>query len=158
CGFELAGVTSAVPIADSPHFRNWISAGFAGEMGYLTDQRADLRADPRHLLPTARSIICVGKLYNTPLPYSTQFNEPQRAWISRYAWGEDYHDVLRAQLQKLVDKLRKYAEFDYKICVDTAPLLERSLARLAGLGWIGKNTCLINQQSGSWFFLGEILT
>src|SRR5438045_3810042 len=78
CGFELAGVTSAVPIADSPHFRNWISAGFAGEMGYLTDRRADVRADPRHLLPTARSIISVGKLYNTPLPYSTRFNEPQR--------------------------------------------------------------------------------
>ncbi len=123
-------------------------------MKYLTDRRAGVRDDPRNLLASARSIICVGKLYNGPQPYSIQFREPELAWISRYAWGDDYHDVLRAGLQRLADQL---GEREYKICVDTAPLLERSYARLAGLGWIGKNTCLINQGMGSWFFLGELL-
>ena len=107
----------------------------------------------------ARSLICVGKLYNTPWPYSTRFQQDELAWISRYAWGEDYHDVLRYGLERLRDGLRERAgvEFESKICVDTAPLLERSYARQAGLGWIGKNTCLIHQGRGSWFFLGELL-
>jgi epoxyqueuosine reductase len=97
-------------------------------------------------------------LYNGPEPRSTDFDEPGRAWISRYAWGDDYHGILKARIEELVFKLLKKESFDYKICVDTAPLLERSYAASAGLGWIGKNTCLINQQRGSWFFLGEILT
>ena len=81
------------------------------------------------------------------------------AAISRYAWGDDYHDVLRAGLERLVARIRQAAgaAFEWKICVDTAPLLERAYARHAGLGWIGKNTCLINQEKGSWFFLGELL-
>src|SRR5947209_2862130 len=128
-------------------------------MSYLTDRRAAVRNDPRNLLPSARSIICVGKLYQTPWPHSTVFDDRERAWISRYAWGGDYHDVMRQGLDRLRAALREMAgaEFDWKICVDTAPLLERSYARMAGLGWIGKNTCLINQRSGSWFFLGELL-
>jgi epoxyqueuosine reductase len=128
-------------------------------MRYLSDRRAEVRKDPRKLLASARSIICVGKLYNTPWPVSTHFRDNELAWISRYAWGEDYHDVLRSGLERLRDRLRERvgAEFDCKICVDTAPLLERSYARQAGLGWIGKNTCLIHQQGGSWFFLGELL-
>jgi epoxyqueuosine reductase len=125
-------------------------------MGYLTDRRATIRTDPRLLLPSAKSIISVGKLYNGTEPHSTELNDSELGWISRYAWGEDYHDVVRKGLEKLVEKLGPGHEF--KICVDTAPLLERSYAREAGLGWIGKNTCLINQQMGSWFFLGEILT
>jgi epoxyqueuosine reductase len=101
----------------------------------------------------------VGKLYNTPWPYSTQFDAGERAWISRYAWGEDYHGVVRRGLARLDAMLRERAgaEYESKTCVDTAPLLERSYARMAGLGWIGKNTCLINQAGGSWFFLGELL-
>ncbi|PWU02541.1 MAG: tRNA epoxyqueuosine(34) reductase QueG [Terriglobia bacterium] len=154
CGFELAGVARAAPAPESAWYHAWVAAGFAGRMGYLADRRAALRDDPRNLLPSARSVICVGKLYNSPWPYSTQFSGPERAWISRYAWGEDYHSVLRCGLERL-DKL--LPEHESKICVDTAPLLERSYAQLAGLGWIGKNTCLINQQSGSWFFLGELL-
>jgi epoxyqueuosine reductase len=127
-------------------------------MGYLTDRRAGVRADPRRLLPSAKSVICVGKLYNGPEPYSTHLDDNDLAWISRYAWGEDYHDVMRRGLERLVEKLRERAgPFDWKICVDTAPLLERAYARRAGLGWIGKNTCLINQEMGSWFFLGELL-
>jgi epoxyqueuosine reductase len=127
-------------------------------MRYLTDRRADLRRDPAQLLPNVRSIICVGLVYNGPEPYSTRFADPERAWISRYAWGEDYHDIVRAKLEDLNHKLLEIEQFDSRVCVDTAPLLERSLARQAGLGWIGKNTCLINQQLGSWFFLGELLT
>jgi epoxyqueuosine reductase len=158
CGFELAGVAAAEPLAEAAHYREWVEAGYAGEMGYLTDRRAAVREDPRNLLPAARSIICAGKLYQTPWPYSTQFNEDERAWISRYAWGDDYHEVLRRALGRLAALMRERAgEFEWQISVDTAPLLERSYARLAGLGWIGKNTCLIHQQSGSWFFLGELL-
>ena len=158
CGFELAGVAPALPTPDRGRYASWVAAGFAGEMKYLTDHRAEIRDDPRRLLPSARSIICAGKLYNGPRPYSTQFREPELAWISRYAWGEDYHQVLRAGLEKLAGRLGEAEPFEYKICVDTAPLLERSYARRAGLGWIGKNTCLINQQAGSWFFLGELIT
>ncbi|HUP02876.1 MAG TPA: tRNA epoxyqueuosine(34) reductase QueG [Bryobacteraceae bacterium] len=159
CGFELAGVAAALPAEDSARNRAWVNAGFAGEMRYLTDHRAALREDPRHLLASARSVICVGKLYNTPRPYSTSYGATELAWISRYAWGSDYHAILRRGLKRLEALLRERAgAFESKICVDTAPLLERSYARLAGLGWIGKNTCLIHQGAGSWFFLGELLT
>jgi epoxyqueuosine reductase len=159
CGFELAGVAKAEPVPEREWYTEWVSAGFAGEMRYLADRRADLRNDPRNLLASARSIICVGRLYNTPYPYSTRFSEEDRGWISRYAWGDDYHDEMRRGLERLDSILRERAGVGYqsKICIDTAPLLERSYARMAGLGWIGKNTCLINQQSGSWFFLGELL-
>jgi epoxyqueuosine reductase len=160
CGFEVAGVARASPAPDFERYRDWVAAGFAGEMGYLGDHRAGLREDARNLLPSARSVICVGKVYNTALPYSTQFDEPERAWIARYAWGDDYHGVMRRALERLDALLRERVECDYesRICVDTAPLLERSYARAAGLGWIGRNTCLINQQLGSWLFLGELLT
>ncbi len=155
CGFELAGIAAAEPVADFARYQNWTENGFAGEMGYLTDRRAEVRRDPRNLLPGARSILCVGKLYNTPDPEMRSGD----GIISRYAWGTDYHRVMRAGLQKLVDLLvREAGPFEYKICVDTAPLLERSYAREAGLGWIGKNTCLIHEPLGSWFFLGEIVT
>jgi epoxyqueuosine reductase len=159
CGFELAGVTPALPLADTALYREWVDRGFAGEMRYLTDHRAEVRTDPRQLLRSARSVICVGKLYNTPWPYSTRFQNRELAWISRYAWGSDYHDTLRHGLEHLRQRLRQLlgVDFESKICVDTAPLLERSYARQAGLGWIGKNTCLIHQGSGSWFFLGELL-
>ena len=127
----------------------------AGEMTYLTDRRGDLRSDPRHLLASAESMVCVGKLYNVGAGNSSS----AEGKISRYARGVDYHDVLR---EALMDLARRIAEehrqpFEYRACVDTAPLLERSYARQAGLGWIGRNTCLINQGQGSWFFLGELL-
>lgn len=157
CGFELAGIASAHPLSDdSRRYLHWIERGMAGAMGYLTDRRATVRTDPRLLLSSARSIICVAKLYNGPQPLSIEVEETDCGWISRYAWGEDYHGVMRRGLEQLAAKLGPDQE--YKICVDTAPLLERSYARQAGLGWIGKNTCLINQEIGSWIFLGEILT
>jgi epoxyqueuosine reductase len=159
CGFELAGIAAAGPVAEAGYYRQWVADGMAGEMGYLTDHRAGLRDDPRSLLASARSMLCVGKLYNGPQPYSTEFGGQDLAWISRYAWGEDYHDVLRRGLTRVVEGLRAAATepFEWKICVDTAPLLERAYARHAGLGWIAKNTCLINEGMGSWFFLGELL-
>src|SRR5579864_7531974 len=157
CGFELAGIARARPLeADNRRYLDWMGRGMAGNMGYLTDRRAEIRTDPRLLLASARTILCVGKLYNGPEPRSSEVNDGELGWISRYAWGEDYHHVVRKGLERLVGQLP--AGHDYKICVDTAPLLERSYAREAGLGWIGKNTCLINQEVGSWVFLGEILT
>ena len=158
-GFEIAGVAAAGVSSDFGRYLNWVERGNAGAMGYLTDRRAGLRQDVRTLLPSAQSVICVGKLYNGPEPYSTAFNDAERGWIARYAWAEDYHGVVHRGLLRLASDLTDLAgPFEWKACVDTAPILERSLAQQAGLGWIGKNTCLINQERGSWFFLGELLT
>jgi epoxyqueuosine reductase len=154
-GFELAGLAAARPAPEFPFYRQWVANGLAGPMRYLTDDRLDTRADPRHLLASAQSVLCLGKLYKT------QDSDPVSGTgkISRYAWGAgDYHEILRDGLKRLVAQLKGFwGEFEYLICVDTAPLLERAYAQAAGLGWIGKNTCLINQPLGSWFFLGEIL-
>lgn len=155
CGFELAGVARAEPLpGDFERYQDWVAQDLAGEMGYLTDRRAEVRRDPRNLLPGAQSIICVGKLYNQAAPPVQE----GRAIFSRYAWGKDYHDVLREALELLAHRLSAIEPHQWKVCVDTAPLLERSYARQAGLGWIGRNTCLINEPLGSWFFLGEVIT
>ena len=143
-------------MAEATHYQHWVEQGFAGRMSYLTDHRAAIRNDPRALLASAKSIVCVGKLYNGPEPYSAGWDEAALGWVSRYAWGDDYHGVMRAGLERLGRCLGP--DHEWRACVDTAPLLERSYARQAGLGWIGKNTCLINQGRGSWFFLGELLT
>ncbi len=129
------------------------------KMKYLTDYRGGVRADPRQLLANARSILCVGKLYQTEFPLSVTQQDSACGWISRYAWGRDYHDVMHDSLEQLLAMIRNECDevIEAKICVDTAPLLERSYAQAAGLGWIGKNTCLISEGQGSWFFLGEIL-
>ncbi|HEY7209606.1 MAG TPA: tRNA epoxyqueuosine(34) reductase QueG [Bryobacteraceae bacterium] len=161
CGFELAGITPARPAEDFARFERWQSQGYAGEMRYMTDRRGDLRADPRNLLPSAQSILCVGKVYRTARENApkNEGTKPARGRISRYARGGDYHELMRNRLTELVNLIRERCDqpFEWRISVDTAPLLERSYARLAGLGWIGKNTCLINQQQGSWIFLGEVL-
>ncbi|MEJ5369187.1 MAG: tRNA epoxyqueuosine(34) reductase QueG [Bryobacteraceae bacterium] len=151
-GFQLAGIARAAPVADFPLYQQWVDDGLAGPLDYLKDHRALLRQDPRRLLPAARSVLCVGLLYNTP--------GPEQHSVSRYAWGAaDYHDVMRSMLERVVAEVaEETGPFEHRICIDTAPLLERSLAREAGLGWIGKNTCLIHQPHGSWFFLGEVLT
>jgi epoxyqueuosine reductase len=155
CGFELAGVARAEPLAeDFARYGIWAAQGMAGEMRYLTDRRAEVRRDPRNLLEGARSIVCVGKLYNQPLPDEREGH----AVFARYALGRDYHDVLRDGLDQLAEKLHAVEPHSWKVCVDTAPLLERGYARQAGLGWIGRNTCLINEPLGSWFFLGELIT
>ena len=155
-GFELCGVANCRTVAEAPLYQQWVEQGFAGRMSYLTDHRAAIRSDPTRLLSSAQSIICVGKLYNGPEPHSDCFDDPTLGWISRYAWGEDYHDVMRSGLEQLAQRIG--GDHEWRAFADTAPLLERSYARQAGLGWIGKNTCLINQGRGSWFFLGELLT
>ena len=158
CGFELAGIASAAPSSDASRYLDWVASGMAGEMGYLTDYRAERRMDPRSLLPSAKSVLCAGKIYNGPEPYTPWLTSEEQGWISRYAWGDDYHPILRAGLGEVARRLvREFPALEYKICVDTAPLLERSYARDAGLGWTGRNTCLINEDRGSWFFLGELL-
>src|SRR4051794_37310872 len=119
CGFELAGIAQAAPSEDFGLFQTWRNEGLAGEMKYLTDHRGDLRSDPRNLLPNAQSIVCVGKLYNTAHPYSTQFSGSDNGWISRYAWGTDYHNTMRAGLELLVHRITAmYPDpFEWKICV-----------------------------------------
>jgi epoxyqueuosine reductase len=157
-GFELCGFASAAPTLESAFYPEWIRRGFHGKMGYLEGPRGELRADPRALLPSARSVISVGQVYNAPHRYSTASEDPAAGWVARYAWGRDYHDTMKARLRELVRRLEESVQFDSKICVDTSPLLERAYAHRAGLGWIAKNTCLINEQLGSWFLLGEIIT
>lgn len=166
CGFELAGIAAAEPIpGDFARYESWVHAGMAGKMGYLTDRRAELRRDPRSLLSSARSVICVGRLYDVescppgrrPLAGSAAPTEGLGI-IARYARGRDYHDIMHAGLEALAHKLLAIEAFEWKVCVDTAPIHERSYARQAGLGWIGRNQCLIHEPQGSWFFLGELLT
>ena len=116
-------------------------------MRYLTDHRAEVRADLENLLPGVRSVIAVGMMYGR-----------SGDGIAGYAHGEDYHVVMRRGLEALAARLSEFGEFEWRVCVDTAPLLERAVAREAGLGWIGKNTCLIRQEQGSYFLRGELLT
>ena len=120
---------------------------------------AEKRADVRHVVPGARSVIVTGTLYNTERPYSSEM-APDVARISRYAWGDDYHDVLKRRLEDLLAWMRANSPepFSARSYVDTGPVQERVYAQYAGLGWIGKNTCLINPELGSWLFLGEIIT
>jgi epoxyqueuosine reductase len=158
CGFPLAGVAATGVSPDLDRFKGWVDRGLAGEMRYLADHRAGLRASPAELLPGAQSVICVGLPYSGPEPCSTEFSDADCGWIARYAWGEDYHVNVRVRLEHLAFRLLEKKTFAWRVCVDTAPLLERSLARVAGLGWIGRNTCLINQKLGSFCFLGELLT
>jgi epoxyqueuosine reductase len=154
CGFELAGVSSADPPEDFERYQDWISQGHAGAMGYLADRRAEVRRDVRRLLPGAKTIICVGKLYQQ----AEQETPEGHGIVASYAWGEDYHHSMRARLEQMAARLHQLEECECKICVDTAPVLERTYGRLAGLGWIGKNTCLISEARGSCFFLGEVIT
>jgi epoxyqueuosine reductase len=119
---------------------------------------AEKRADVRNVLPGARSVIVTGTLYNTRRPYSSEL-PPETARISRYAWGDDYHDVLKRRLDALLEWMRSVSPepFEARAYVDTGPVQERVYAQYAGLGWIGKNTCLINPEIGSWLFLAEIV-
>ena len=161
-GFDLCGVVRAEKFPELEKTSEWLARGYAGEMKYLEDPR---RADPQTAMPGIRSAI-VGLLnYNTAQPRSTDAALPSEdgqpsGWISRYAWGDDYHNVLRKRLDELVALLRaRYSEpFDARAYVDTGPVQERVLAKYAGLGWLGKNTLLLNQALGSYFFLGVILS
>jgi len=157
-GFDLCGVAPAADLPELNAFERWLSRGYAGEMGYL-QRSAHERADVRHLLPSARTVIVTGTIYNTSAPYSTASADPDVAHIARYAWGDDYHDVLRGRINALLAWMREHSDVAFDACahVDTGPVQERVYARHAGLGWIGKNTCIIHPQFGSWLFLSEIV-
>jgi epoxyqueuosine reductase len=167
-GFELAGIAPAAGAAELNHFPEWIAAGHAGEMKYLEarDDHGTLkRASLAGVAPWARSVVVCAINYNTNNPYSTQAHDPSRGWISRYAWSrEDYHDAVLRRLQQVEAILRQALAADLQSSlitrsyVDTGPIVERVFAKYAGVGWIGKNTCIINQKKGSWLFLGVILT
>jgi epoxyqueuosine reductase len=161
-GFDLCGVASLDGLSELLHLPEWLARGYAGEMKYLNDPR---RIDPRLALEGARSLIVVALNYNTshprtPMPTPSPYDEAPRGWISRYAWGDDYHDVLREKLSRLITAMHdQFLEpFEARAYVDTGPIVERVAAKHAGLGWLAKNTMLINQQLGSWLFLGVIMT
>lgn len=172
-GFELAGIA---PVRDFPELKNlpeWIAAGHAGEMKYMEsrDENGNLkRANLRSVAPWARSVIVCAINYNTAHPYSTQAHGPDRGWVSRYAWSrEDYHEAVMRRLRMVEAKLHSEAckkghnpgerpALQTRCYVDTGPLVERVYAKHAGIGWMGKNTCILNQKMGSWLFLGVILT
>jgi epoxyqueuosine reductase len=158
-GFDLCGIAPAAALPELPFFGEWLDRGFAGEMQYL-HRSAERRMDVRHVLPSARSVIALGTVYNVDRPYSTQSSDPAGAAIARYAWGDDYHDLIRRRMDGLVAWMRASAgpDVDARAYVDTGPVQERVYARHAGLGWIGKNTCVINEELGSWIFLSAILT
>src|ERR1700733_5466157 len=170
CGVALIPADSANRPTDSfsgkfeelGYLPEWLARGYAGEMNYLRDSR---RGDPRLVLDGARSLIVVALNYNSAVPCSTEVpvtrgDDAPRGWISRYAWGDDYHEVLREKLERVVDAMREqFAEpFEARAYVDTGPIIERIAAKYAGLGWLAKNTCLINEGIGSWLFLGVIVT
>ena len=156
-GFDLCGIAPIEDFAELSFLQEWLTKGYAGDMAWMS-RTAEKRADARNVVPGARSVIVTGTLYNTDRPYSSELS-PDLARISRYAWGDDYHDVLKARLDALLAWMREASDqsFDARAYVDTGPVQERVYAQYAGLGWIGKNTCLINPELGSWLFLGEII-
>jgi epoxyqueuosine reductase len=163
-GFDLCGVARASEFPELQKMNDWLARGYAGEMKYLHDPR---RADLQAAMHGVQSVIVCAINYNSPEPYSTELaqgesttHDSPRGWISRYAWGSDYHEVLWEKLNTLVTRMReRFAEpFEARASADTGPIQERVLAKHAGLGWIGKNTLLLNQRMGSWLFLGTILT
>ncbi len=158
-GFELCGIAPAEAFPELRFLDEWLDRGYAGEMRYLA-RTARRRSDVRQVVPSARSVISLGTLYNTDRPYSTEVDDPDAAAISRYAWGGDYHDVVGRRTEALLERMHAAAPepFAARCYVDTGPVQERVYAQHAGLGWIGKNTCLINPEQGSWFFLSEIIT
>ena len=179
-GFDLAGIAPASDAPELERFPEWIDAGRAGEMKYMAarDDRGDLkRASLSRVAPWARSVIVCAINYNTRNPYSTQVHEPSRGWISRYAWSrEDYHEGVLRRLKQVESALHEAVSnrsglggllwgghscppaLTTRSYVDTGPIVERVFAKYAGVGWIAKNTCIINQKKGSWLFLGVILT
>ena len=161
-GFDLCGIAPADNFPELAYLEEWLARGYAGDMAYMS-RSAERRADVRNVVAGARTVIVTGTIYNTTGedhrcgPVSAG---PSDAIIARYALGDDYHDVLKRRLDALLEWMRATspAVFDARAYVDTGPVQERVYAQYAGLGWIGKNTCLINAEHGSWLFLAEIIT
>ena len=171
-GFDLCGIAPVREFGELQSFPAWIAAGQHGEMKYMEsrDENGKLkRASLARVAPWARSVIVCAINYNTAHPYSTQTGDPSQGWISRYAWSRvDYHEAVLTRLRQVESKLRELLDATdhqppatdhcFRSYVDTGPLVERVYAKYAGMGWIGKNTCILNQKLGSWLFLGVILT
>jgi epoxyqueuosine reductase len=157
-GFDACGIAPAAGFPELAFLREWLDRGFAGTMTYL-QRSAERRADVRAVMPAARSVIVTATNYNTDRPYSTEIADRGRALIARYAWGDDYHDVVGGRLGTLLSWMRERAPepFEARAYVDTGPVQERVYAQYAGIGWIGKNTCVIHPELGSWIFLAVII-
>ncbi|MFK7819123.1 MAG: tRNA epoxyqueuosine(34) reductase QueG [Planctomycetaceae bacterium] len=154
-GFHLVGIAPAVSPTGFDHLRDWLERGFAGEMQWM-ERRLDAYEDPAMVLQNVRSVVMVGLNYGSVEPVEPT---PGQGRVSRYAWNDtDYHSIIRQKLKSVAAAVRATdPAVRTRAVVDTAPLLERDFARLAGLGWFGKNTMLINKWQGSWFFLGALL-
>jgi epoxyqueuosine reductase len=157
-GFDVCGVAPAQAFPELAFFRQWIDRGYAGTMGYLP-RTADRRSDVRKVVPSARSVIVTGTLYNCGHPYSIERDNATCGEVARYAWSRDYHDVIGDRLNALLGWMTECHgdAFEARAYVDTGPVQERVYAQYAGVGWIGKNTCVINSELGSWLLLGAII-
>lgn len=158
-GFDLVGISPAGDFPETQYYKKWLSQGYHAGMHYMERNR-EKREDVRNLVPDAKSVISCALNYNSDLPYSTDMNDRQRGWISRYAWSEDYHFRVKEMIEELKEYLVNICDSDpgSRGYVDTGPVLERAYAKYAGIGWTGKNSCIINQELGSWLFLAEIIT
>lgn len=158
-GFDLVGVAATGPANGTRHLKRWLAHGRHGGMGYMADTEHQ-RSNPEHLLEGCRSVVMVAASYHSSAPASERSsNLDDRVWVSRYAWGRDYHRFFKKRLVRLGRRLEEHHPgCAWRAIVDTAPLLEREWAARAGLGWIGKNTMLLNRRLGSELFLGALLT
>jgi epoxyqueuosine reductase len=156
-GFQRCGISGIELGADEDHLRDWLAQGLYGSMDWMA-RHGEKRSRPDELIPGTVRVISVGLDYGrNPDEAWATLNEGERAYVARYALGRDYHKLMRQRLQALADRIADaVGPFGHRVFVDSAPVLERALARNAGLGWIGKHTCLIDKDGGSWFFLGEI--
>jgi len=154
-GFTLVGIAPVVPSPESNFYTEWLARGYAGEMHYL-ERGSAARMDPNVVLPGVQSVVVCAINYNTDRPRTTM--DRMRAWVSRYAWGADYHDTIKPKLDELARWIQAQAPGQTRTYVDTGPVNERVFAKYAGIGWFGKNTCIIDEKAGSWLFLGCILT
>ena len=159
-GFDRVGFATAAKAPGAPHFRDWLQRGFAGEMHWL-ERNIERRVDPRNVLEGTRTVISVALHYAPPTPSPAEIQsegDPPRGQISSYAQGTDYHRVIEKRIKAVCRELADLEPARYRWYVDTGPVLERDWAQAAGIGWIGKNTCSIHPEHGSYFFLGTILT
>jgi epoxyqueuosine reductase len=158
-GFDVCGVAPAHAFPELAFFRQWLDRGYAGTMGFLP-RSAERRSDVRKVVPSARSVIVTGTLYHCGHPYSTERHDATRGEVARYAWSRDYHQVIGERLDALLAWMteRNPDPFEARAYVDTGPVQERVYAQYAGVGWIGKNTCVINPELGSWLLLGAIIS
>jgi epoxyqueuosine reductase len=156
-GFQRCGISDIALEEDERHLRDWLDKGLHGSMRWMAEH-GDKRSRPADLVPGTLRVISVGLDYGRdPDEAWATLEDGERAYVARYALGRDYHKLMRSRLQKLADRVAtEIGPFGFRVFVDSAPVLERALARNAGLGWIGKHTCLIDRDGGSWFFLGEI--